>query len=190
MDFFDKIIIGFIIIVVIMTVAVLLGEHQKKKAMQSAEKLYNFCTTHQHGDFKVDVNTMRFIVSYYMGTSRAYHISEVSGWELVEDGQRYKTEDGLLRAVAGGLLFGGTGSLIGAMTAKRTPVVARLQVNIYTTDPNTPLVVVHCLHNQPGQYTKTDSIVYYDACNTAHCIMSTLESMKFTYENSLTQNKM
>lgn len=183
MDLFDWIIVWFVAVVVIMIGAVILGETQKKKVMQNSEKRYNFNTTHQYGDFKVDKNAMRFIVSYYTGTSRAYHISEVSGWELVEDGQHYKSEGGVLRAVVGGALFGGTGALVGAATAKRTPSVSRLQVNIYTTDLDTPLVVVHCLHNQPGQYTDTNSIVYRDACNTAHSIMAVLQSMQLEYEN-------
>jgi len=188
MDLFDWLLIWFIAIVVIMIGAVILGETRKKRAMQNSEKRYNFNTTHQYGDFKVDENTMRFIVSYYTGTSRAYHISEVSGWELVEDGQRYKSEGGVFRAVVGGALFGGTGALIGAATAKRTSSVSSLQVNIYTTDLETPLVVVHCLHNQPGQYTDTNSIVYRDACNTAHSIMAVLQSMQFRCENNSTKD--
>lgn len=184
MDPFGWVIIWFVVIVIIMIYAVLLGEHQKERLMKRAEEEYDFNTTHQYGDFKVDEATLRFIVSYYTGTSRAYHISEISGWELIEDGQRYKSEGGVFRAVVGGALLGGTGALVGAATAKRTSSVSRLQVNIYTTDLDTPLVVVHCLHNQPGQYTKTNSIVYADACNTAYNIMAVLQSMQFSYEKS------
>ena len=183
MDLFGWIIVGFIAIVVIMTGAVLLGEYEKKKAMQDSEKQFDFNTTHEYGDFKVDENTLRFIVSYYTGTSRAYHISEVSDWELVEDGQRYKSDNGVLRAVVGGALFGGTGAVVGATTANRTSSVRSLQVNIYTTDLDTPIVVVYCLHNQPGQYTNTNSIIYSNACNTAHSIMAVLQSMKLRYDN-------
>lgn len=183
MDLWGWIIFWFIAIVVLMTGAVVLGETQKTRKFKNAEKKYSFHTTHQYGDFNVDENTLRFIVSYYTGTSRAYHINEVLDWELVEDGQRYKSENGLLRAVIGGALFGGTGALIGATTANKISMVARLQVNIYTSDPDTPLVVVHCLHNQPGQYTKTDSIMYATACNTAQSIMSKLQAMQLKYQN-------
>ena len=181
----DSIFIWLIIIIVVMTGAVLLGERDKKRHMQISSKLYNFNPTHTYGDFLVESHSSRWMVSYYTGTSRVFHISEVTGWELVENGQRYKSEGGLLRAAVGGALFGGTGALIGASTAKRVTTVSSLAVNIYTNDFNLPLIVVHCLHLQPGTSVRTDSFQYSTACNNAHQIMAVLQSMQFNYENSL-----
>lgn len=180
----EYIFIGLIIIVVVMTGAVLLGEHQKKKLMQESSKLYNFYPTHVYGDFLIESHSYRWMVSYYTGTSRVFHISEVTGWELVENGQRYKSEGGLFRSVVGGALFGGTGALIGATTANRVSTVSNLAVNIYTNDLNMPLIVVHCLHLQPGTSIRTDSTQYANACNNAHQIMSVLQAMKFNYEKT------
>ncbi|MBQ8001209.1 MAG: hypothetical protein IJ298_08460 [Ruminococcus sp.] len=178
----DWIIWAIILIFVVMGFAIWLGEHQKKSIAEKASKRYNFTPTHTYGDFLVENSTLRWMVSYYTGTSRVFHISEVTGWELVENGQRYKSEGGLFRAVVGGALFGGTGAIIGASTANRVATVSSLAVNIYTNDMDTPLIVVHCLHLQPGQTVATNSMQYSQACNNAHQIMSVLQAMQFNFE--------
>lgn len=172
-------IIGFIAIVIIAAIAVFLENRQKNVNLEKSSNQYNFKPTNQYGDFYIDNSSMRWMVTYVQGTSRPYHIGEVIGWELVENGERYKSEGGVLRAVAGGALFGGVGAIVGATTANKVRTINHLAVNIYTSDINTPLVVVHC---HAGSNIRSDSFQYSVACSTANDIMSALQALQFRYE--------
>lgn len=170
-------------VVIVVVVAVIFGVeqvHEKKMLTNISKEKNKFNPTHTYGDFLVESNTLRWMVATNDSVPRVHHISEVTGWELVENGQRYKSEGGLFRAVVGGTLFGGTGAIIGASTAKRVATISNLAVNIYTNDINTPLVVIPCL----TQSVSTDSLHYSLACENAQQIIATLQAMQYNYENN------
>lgn len=170
-------------VVIVVVVAVIFGleqVHEKKMLAKISKEKNKFNPTHTYGDFLVESNTLRWMVATNDCVPKVHHISEVTGWELVENGQRYKSEGGLLRAVVGGALFGGTGAIIGASTAKRVAVVSNLSVNIYMKDLNEPIVVVPCLEHS----VSTDSLQYSISCENAQHIIATLQAMQFNYENN------
>ncbi|WP_193065338.1 DUF4428 domain-containing protein [Oceanobacillus oncorhynchi] len=88
-----------------------------KDSNKNGEKFLDFNSTREIGDIiKFDDDNKKILISEYL----EYHVinySDVISFELLEDGDVVKSS-GLGRAVAGGLLFGGAGAVVGAVTGK------------------------------------------------------------------------
>lgn len=66
--------------------------------------------------------------------------SDIVDVELVENGIKYKSENGVLRAAAGGALFGAAGAIVGASTANRTQKASQIYVVVYTKNLSFPTI--------------------------------------------------
>ena len=84
----DWIIWWFIGVVVLGVALYFIEEHKKKNHCIDSCNKYNFYPTHTYGNFLVDINSSRWMVSYPTGTSKVYHISETTYWELNENNRR------------------------------------------------------------------------------------------------------
>lgn len=95
--------------------------------------------------------------------------SEIVSFELLEDGGSVAS-GGVGRAIAGGLLFGGVGAIVGATTRKSKAVVNRLQIKITLNNLKNPTQYINLISTP----TKTDSMMYKGSYETAQEILSIL----------------
>lgn len=101
------------------------GERNKTKSewnYKATKELYNFC---------IDENARVWWNKNTLGTPQVHSFDDVLDFELVVDDNKTKGKNAIGRAVAGGLLFGGAGAVIGANTAKQVQVVSSLYINVY-----------------------------------------------------------
>jgi hypothetical protein len=104
--------------------------------------------------------------------ARIYEYSHIIDFELLEDGETI-TSGGLGRALAGGLLFGGTGAIVGGITGKRKnkESINRLSIKINFNNIEKPNDYINFIYKK----TKKDSIEYKDAYNKAQECLSILQ---------------
>lgn len=102
-----------------------------------------------------------------------YKYSDLLDYELIEDGNSV-TSGSLGRAVAGGLVFGGLGAVMGGMTGKQKATCNNLQIKITVKDINNPAVYITILSFE----VKKDSDIYKEAIKQAQEILSILQIMK------------
>lgn len=116
------------------------------------------------------------------GNSNVYNYSDIVAFELLENGSSI-TKGGLGGAVAGGLLFGGVGAIVGGITGgkKSNGVCNSLKIKITINNISNPAVYINLINTQ----TKTDSFTYktlyksaQDALSTLQIICDTIESEK------------
>lgn len=100
-----------------------------------------------------------------------YKYSDILEYELIEDGESL-TRGGLGRAVAGGFLFGGVGAVVGGVTGgkKTKSIINKMQIKITIKDINNPVVYINLIVVS----TKSSSMIYKSAQNSAQNILSTL----------------
>ena len=101
-----------------------------------------------------------------------YSFDDIIAFELLEDGNSI-TKGGMGRAIAGGLLFGGVGAIVGGSTGKRKTksTCTKLQIKITVNNMNTPAVYINLIAGE----TKTDSFIYKTAYTSAQNILSVLQ---------------
>jgi len=103
---------------------------------------------------------------------RLYNYSDILNFELIEDGNSI-IKGGVGRAIAGGVLFGGVGAIVGGVTGKKknTSLCSRLQIKITLNKLNMSTEYINLITTE----TKKDGSVYKMYFNTAQEIISTLE---------------
>lgn len=132
----------------------------------------SFKPTHKVDMLAFDDNTQTFVITHSKKHQDIYRYDQIVGFELLEDGETI-TKGGLGRAVAGGLLFGGIGAIVGGVTGgkKSKNVCKSLQIKL-------------TLRNSPKQTeylpfiateTKTGSIIYKTAYKLAQDALSALQ---------------
>ena len=125
---------------------------------------------------KFDENNRKWFVpdGFFGGVKNPiiYSFDDILDFELIEDGNSI-TKGGTGRAIAGGLLFGGIGAIVGGATAKRKTksTCTRLQIKITLNNISNPMVYVNLITTE----TKTDSLIYKTAYGSAQNIMSVLQ---------------
>lgn len=99
---------------------------------------------------------------------------DIIGYDLLEDGES-QTKGGLGRAVAGGVLFGPVGAVVGGVTGKRKSnnVCNSLKLKLTLRDRADPSFYLSLITSA----TKTKSIVYKSAMDDAHSIISKLQTI-------------
>lgn len=102
---------------------------------------------------------------------KVYGYQDILEYELLEDGESI-TKGGLGRAVAGGLLLGGVGAVVGGITGKKKTktVVNSLRIKITVKNLNNPTVYINLI----TAATKSGSIIYKSSYNSAQEILSVL----------------
>lgn len=101
-----------------------------------------------------------------------YNYSDIIDFELIENEESI-TKGGLGRAVAGGLLFGGVGAVVGGVTGgkKSKAICSSLRLRITVKDMNNPAVYVNFL----TVATQKSSFVYKQRFNLAQQSVAMLQ---------------
>jgi len=101
--------------------------------------------------------------------SRTFAFKDLVAFEMVEDGQIY-TSSSTGNAVAGALLFGAAGAIVGGTTSKSTNACTNMQLRVSVNDMLNPSIVLQ-LVSSPGfikngpSYTKAFNFAK-EACST------------------------
>lgn len=108
---------------------------------------------------------------------------EIVEYELTEDGETI-TKGGLGRAVAGGLLFGAAGAVVGGVTGKRKSKqeISSISVRITLSNPYHAGVTVEMI--PAGAKYKSGSILYNAAKQKSNDLMSFLGNLKAQAEQA------
>lgn len=132
----------------------------------------SFKPTKKVGIISFDDNTQSFIIAKSKKIQDLYYYNQIVDFELLEDGHSV-TKGGLGRAVAGNLLFGGVGAIVGGITgAKKTKGVCD-SLKIKITFRNNPI------QNEYIPFittpTKTSGFIYKGAYQSAQDTLSALQ---------------
>lgn len=107
-------------------------------------------------------------------------------FELIEDGEMItKEKSGLGRAVAGGLLFGKTGAVVGAVTGKKsssTQYCTDMRINLTVKNRENPLIVVRLI----SQAISKSSDYYRQAVEVSQKLIAILKSI--THDRTEVEN--
>ena len=132
----------------------------------------NFEATKKVGMLSFDDNTQTFIITKSKNNKDIYKYNQIVDFELLEDGETI-TKGGLGRAVAGGLLFGGVGAVVGGVTgSKKTKSVCK-SMQIKITLRNTPRQTEYLSFITTE--VKTSGFIYQTSYKTAQDVLSALQ---------------
>lgn len=101
----------------------------------------NFKITASFRSVMVDENTKRWAV-YKSEQSPIYDFKDIIKVELDENGNKYVSQNGVLRAVVGSAVFGGVGAIVGATTATKSHTINSLNVIVYTSRISDPVITI------------------------------------------------
>lgn len=105
---------------------------------------------------------------------------ELVTYELLQNGTSI-TKGGVGRAIAGGVLFGGVGAIVGGVTGRKTKSeVTELRIKIVTNNIFIQYMYIDLLG---GISVKADSLTYKGAMNTAQQILSLLAIVSDSAKN-------
>lgn len=142
----------------------------------NAVAAYKFKPTKKVGKvFYIDDVNKKWHLPRCKESKSVYDYSDLLDYELIEDGNTV-TSGSLGRAVAGGLVFGGLGAVVGGMTGKQKATCSKLQIKITTKDIQHPALYVSLLDYE----VKKDSDTYKAAIKDAQEILSILQIIKTT----------
>jgi len=120
-----------------------------------------------------DVTNKKFAFSNYTNELLKYFdFSSVIDCEIIEDNTTIM-KGGIGRAVAGGILAGGVGALVGAGTRKSSDIVKIFQVKIIFDNILEPLFTIELI----TQNTKRDSVKYKNCFTFAQKVHATMVSI-------------
>lgn len=150
-------------------------------------KLISFVPTKKIGNyFYLDENNKQWAVPSISITGKIknlkiYNYSDIVDFELIEDGNSI-TKGGLGRAIVGGALFGGTGAIVGGATGgkKSKATCSKLQIKITINNLEVATVYIDFITTE----FKKDSFVYKEAYNSAQKVLSILQLICKTSNNS------
>lgn len=131
-----------------------------EKSKQNERDINNFQLSRKVANFIHfdDINKKMMFPKTILRKAKIYNYSEILEYEILEDGETI-TKGGLGRAVAGGLLFGGVGAIVGGVTGGKSTkkIVKSLKVKIVLDNLANPVEYIDLLG---AMETKSDSFVY------------------------------
>lgn len=139
-------------------------------------------TTKQLGNLYIDERKKHW---YVYGYNRVYRYSDIVDFEIIQNGTKYKTKNGITRAVVGGLLFGTAGAVVGASTAQKESMINNMSINIRVNDANNPLVSIILI----SEAVNTSSTTYSNTVRLAQQIIAQLSYMKNNATQTITFDK-
>ena len=146
-----------------------------KRVEENANTLASFIATKKVGNFlSLDENKKQWLIPGSFGgikKSWVFNFSDIKEFELLENGGSVGS-GGLGRAVAGGILLGGVGAIVGGLSGGRSSVVNNLQIKITTKDIDRPAVYIKLISGSAS--FKTNSFTYKQLFKKAQDVMSTL----------------
>lgn len=118
-------------------------------------------------NFTIDENNKLFMVS-----GNLFSYENLLSFELLEDGESI-TKGGLGRAVAGGLIFGPVGAIVGGVTGgkKSKGLCKSMRIRVTLRNAHTDTLYIDLITSE----TKTNSLIYKNAQNTAQSCLSALQ---------------
>ena len=164
-------------------------EELKVKIQENTQKLETFAPTKKIGNYLwVDETHKQWtiptgIISTKINNSTIYDYSDIVKFELIEDGESI-TKGGLGSAIAGNILFGGTGAIVGSITGgkKTKSLCSKMQIAISLNNIQNPITYINLISTE----TKKDGPVYKSSCNFAQEILSVLQLI--CNSNNATEN--
>lgn len=145
-----------------------------KNELANQELFKNFNPTKKIGTFiEFDEEKRQWLIpDGFMGKKKnpkIHSYDEIIDCELLEDGDSL-TKGGLGRAVAGGILFGGVGAVVGGVTGgkKTKSIVNSLRIKITLNSMSDPVTYINLITTP----TKTSSFVYKSIEEIAQQILS------------------
>ncbi|SDY30507.1 Ltp family lipoprotein [Eubacterium barkeri] len=140
-----------------------------------SEKIEFIATSRVYNKFEVDENHKLWLVRVASNgklIQSIYHYDDIVSYELMEDGESV-VSGGVGRAVAGGILFGGVGAIVGGVTGKKKQkdFCRALQIKVTVRDLNKPVVYIPFISGK----TKKSSSKYKEAINQAQRCLSLIE---------------
>ena len=153
-----------------------LAEKEEKRK----ERVKKFKTTKQIGQYiYIDEEKQQWVIpkgtfTKKIDNSTIYDYSDIVDFELLEDGNSV-SKGGLGRAVAGGLLFGGVGAIVGGVTGgkKSKQTCTSLKIKITVNDLRNPVIYINFIVAE----VKKQSLLYTSSYSIAQEIMSILQVM-------------
>ena len=138
----------------------------KNRSVASVQKMFErnenvadgFSPTRQVGNFFA-IDEERQLWSYGNGLfkkdlfkgSNIFRFEDIVNYEIVEDGANIAT-GGVGRAITGGLLFGGVGAVVGAVTPKKVKKECdKLEVHIHINNLDTPIVRIKLIQTKTNK---------------------------------------
>jgi hypothetical protein len=105
---------------------------------------------------------------------KIYSYSDILNCEILEDGTSIGTA-GIGKAIAGGILFGGVGAVVGGLTAarKQKDYCTRLEVKVTLNNIKYPCAIFKCINKK----TQKSSKEYEKAFSQAQKYLSTFQVM-------------
>lgn len=146
---------------------------------QYARERHGFSATKKLGVFWIDTVHKKWLLSDW-DSFEVHDFSEIIDAEIIEDGTKFKSQHGVFRSVVGGAMFGLTGAVVGASTAKKAELVNNLGVNIYTKNIARPVETISLITTE----TKTDSVKYRLAMEQAREIAATVDAIVASNQSS------
>lgn len=155
------------------TVAQFMERYKNKQDEQAAAKAFH--PTKAIGLVAFDDNTNTVRTAHISGLKTTYQLfryDQIIDFELLEDGESI-SKGGLGRAVAGGVLFGGVGAVVGAVTGgKKTKSVCKsMRIKITLRNFEAQTIYIDLITVE----TKCDSSTYKKARQQAQDILSALQ---------------
>ncbi len=135
-----------IIIVAVVIVFLILGSvknplDNEMGKLQNWLDRNNFKITSSVRSVLIDENTKHWAV-YKSEQSPVYNFKDIVRVELDENGNKYVSQNGVLRAVVGSAIFGGVGAIVGATTATKSHTINSLNVIVYTSRISDPVITI------------------------------------------------
>lgn len=141
----------------------------------------NFSATKSVGSYiHVDENNKSFKIG-----KDIFAYENLLSFELLEDGQSI-TKGGLGRAVAGGLLFGGVGAIVGGVTGgkKSKGICNSMKLRISFKNAHTDVVYIDFILTE----TKTNGFIYKAAQDNAQKCITVLETINDANQSVVNQS--
>lgn len=143
MDWFTSMITIFVVGMIIIAIIIIVQGNKRDKTAQSAIEESGGTVTKRIGNLFLDEQKGWWTVSG--GGYRVYGYSEILDFEIVESGEKYKSQGGIMRSVIGGVTFGAVGAVVGAATANKVKNVDSMYINVIVNDANCPNVIIKLL---------------------------------------------
>lgn len=151
---------------------------------QNQVLINEFKPTSKVGQLSLDDNTQTFVITKSAKQQELYHYNQVVDYQLLEDGETI-TNGGLGSAVAGGLLFGGAGAIVGSVTgSKKTKGVCK-SLKIKITLRNSPKQTEYI--DFITTETKTSGFIYKTAYKNAQDVLSALQLIVDSANNAASE---
>ena len=119
--------------------------------------------------------------SYKSSNYILFDYDQLVDFELLEDGTSVAS-GGVGRAIAGGILFGGVGAVVGSVTGKRTEKCQELKVKMTVKDYKDPVFYIDLI-SFPAE-VKKDSSEYATLMKQAQAVVSKLQLIAESESNN------